>query len=422
MIFARKIRDFRALFHFAGMCSLALIVLAHCGVCQSGDQPAAGGDSGDSAVTIFPHSETSRYWVSGQDNVIFQYHPSFHADFSGPNSLRTRADNAVSCVGTLFLGYQLSHTTEVFVDINGGGGLNDGLGLAGFTNLDVVRNPLLSKTPYLARAMIREIIPLKQRPLRHSGGHLLWRPAFPVRRLELRAGKVRHGGFLRHEQRRDSDSHFQFMNWTIDNNGAYDYAADTRGYTYGVMVEYYDRDWVFRFSEALMPKVANGIDLVWNLRQARAENFELELHPSLTGKRDTTIRLLSFINHANMGLYQTAITNFLDGETPARPDITRSSAANHYQVRLRCEPGAGFLPSSAGLCVALGWNEGQHESYAYTEVDNTVRFRRGFSGKMPGISKLDKVGAAFVTQTEFPPCTNAICNWAAWVFCWATAI
>ena len=82
-----------------------------------------------------------------------------------------------------------------------------------------------------------------------------------------------------------SDSHFQFMNWTVDNNGAYDYAADTRGYTYGVMAEYYDHNWVFRFGESLMPKVANGIDLEWNLRRARAENFELELHPQYRGPR-----------------------------------------------------------------------------------------------------------------------------------------
>ncbi len=60
-----------------------------------------------------------------------------------------------------------------------------------------------------------------------------------------------------------SDTHLQFINWTTDNNGAYDYAADTRGYTVGVTADYEDRNWGFRFAEALMPKVANGIDLVW---------------------------------------------------------------------------------------------------------------------------------------------------------------
>ena len=173
-----------------------------------------------------------------RSNIIFQYHPSFDAKYSGLNSLRARADNATSHVGTLFLGYQVSHTTEVFVDLEeaSGGGLSDGLGLAGFTNLDVVRNPLLSKSPYLARAMIRQIIPLSSETVETQREPFNLATTVPVRRLELRAGKFGTADFF-DVNSVGSDSHYQFMNWTIDNNGAYDYAADTRGYTYGVMVE-----------------------------------------------------------------------------------------------------------------------------------------------------------------------------------------
>src|ERR1700680_866032 len=86
----------------------------------------------DPAVTMFPHSQTARYWISGQDNIIFQYHPSFHAKYSGPNSLTHESRNAISNISTLFLGYQLRDTTEVYLDVEeaSGGGLSDGLGLA----------------------------------------------------------------------------------------------------------------------------------------------------------------------------------------------------------------------------------------------------------------------------------------------------
>ena len=67
------------------------------------NQPA----SDDPTTTMFPHSETSRYWISGQDNIIFQYHPSFEASYSGPNSLASHAQDATSNVSTLFLGYEL---------------------------------------------------------------------------------------------------------------------------------------------------------------------------------------------------------------------------------------------------------------------------------------------------------------------------
>ena len=120
--------------------------------------PQQGSDNYDTpqdpeAVTLIPHSNTSRYWISGQDNVIFQWHPSFPAKYSGPNSLRNTAENATSNVATLYLGYSLTHTTEVFVDFEtaDGGGLSDALGLAGFTGTWL---PLSSRAANLDKILI----------------------------------------------------------------------------------------------------------------------------------------------------------------------------------------------------------------------------------------------------------------------------
>jgi high affinity Mn2+ porin len=350
----------------------------------------------DPVETMFPHSETSRYWVSGQDNIIFQYHPSFAAKYNGPNSLTAHAQDATSNVSTLYLGYDLTRATEVFADVEetSGGGISDGLGLAGFVNLDVVRNPTLSKAPYLARIMIRQIIPLGKDTVEAERGPFALATSVPARRLELRAGRFGMADFF-DINGVGSDSHFQFLNWTIDNNGAYDYAADTRGYTYGVIAEYDDRSWAFRFGESLMPKVANGIDLQWNLRRARAEDVELELHPKIAGKRNTTLRLLSFVNHANMGVYRTAVENFLERKT-SRPDIT----VRPLQTTVKYGFGANLEQNLAHHLRAYarwGWNEGQHESYAYTEVDNTAQVGADLAGNR-WHRRLDKAGAAFVSN------------------------
>src|SRR5262249_48656965 len=148
-------------------------------------------------------------------------------------------------------------TTEVFFDLEsaGGRGISDALGLAGFTNLDVVRNPTLGSAPYVARLMIRQIIPLTSaaRPedtVPAERGPFGLATQLPARRLEIRVGKFGTADFF-DVNGPGSDSHLQFMNWTIDNNGAYDYAADTRGYTYGIIVEYQDRSWGLRFGECL---------------------------------------------------------------------------------------------------------------------------------------------------------------------------
>ncbi len=350
----------------------------------------------DPAVTMFPHSQTARWWVSGQDNIILQWHPSFDAKYSGPNSFRSHAEQATSNVSTLFTGLQLTSTTEIFLHFEtaDGGGLSDALGLGGFTDLDVVRNPTLGSAPYIARGMLRQIIPLSNEMVEAERGPWYLATKVPVRRIELRFGKMGINDFFDVNDV-GGDSHLQFMNWTVDNNGAYDYAADTRGYTVGAVVEYHDRNWAFRFAEALMPKVANGIDYQWNLRRARAENYELELHPEIAGKRNTAIRLLSFVNHANMGLYRDAIANYLAGKTPT-PEIT----AHPLQTTIKYGFGVNVqqqVSKNVRLFSRFGWNEGQHESFVYTEVDQSVQVGGDLAGEH-WKRKLDKIGLVVVTN------------------------
>jgi high affinity Mn2+ porin len=358
--------------------------------------PASDDALPDPAVTMFPHSETARWWVSGQDNIISQWHPSFDAKYSGPNSFRAHGEHATSNIATLYTGFQLTSTTEIFMHFEAaaGGGLSDALGLGGFTDLDVVRNPTLGTAPYIARGMIRQIIPLSSETVEAERNPWYLATKVPVRRLELRFGKMGTNDFF-DINNVGTDSHLQFMNWTVDNNGAYDYAADTRGYTVGLLAEYHDRNWAFRFEEALMPHVANGINLQWNLRKARAENYELELHPAIRGKREAIIRLLSFVNHANMGVYRDAIADFLAGKTP-RPTII----AHPEHTTVKYGFGLNFeeqLSSNVRAFGRFGWNEGQHESYAYTEVDQSFQVGSDLAGER-WRRKLDKIGAVVVSN------------------------
>jgi hypothetical protein len=216
----------------------------------------------------------------------------------------------------------------------------------------------------------------------------------PARRLMFCLGKFSLPDFFDVNDG-SGDSRSQFLNWTIVNNGAYDYAADTRGYTVGVLVEYADRNWAFRFAEALMPTVANGLQFEWNLRRARSENYELELHPTLFGPQGTVIRLLGFVNHANMGVYQQAIDRFLMGKTQ-RPDITAHPPHTtvKYGFGLNLEQ---HLSRAITAFARMGWNEGQHESFTYTEVDQTLLAGAELAGEV-WRRKLDKLGAAFVSN------------------------
>jgi hypothetical protein len=365
------------------------------------DQQAAGqteeaAPETDDLTTMFHHADWDRLWLSGQANFITQYHPTFTSPYQGKNSLTPEAQDATSRVLTLYTGLRVTQTTEFICDVQeaGGHGLSEALGMAGAFNLDVVRNPLLSKAPYIARLMWHQIIPLSHtRIANERNAYDLFRE-LPERRVELRFGKFSMPDFF-DVNSYGSDTNFQFTNWVVDNNGAYDYAADTRGYTFGALVEYHDIHWTLRFAEALMPKVANGIHLEADLGLARAENVELELHHKTFGKQEGILRLLSYVNHANMGVYLQAVNNYLGGLTPT-PEITD----HPLQTTVKYGFAGNFeqpLNDWLGLFGRWGWNEGQHESFAYTEVDQTWQF--GLVGKGARWKrKNDRAGIVFVSD------------------------
>jgi len=351
--------------------------------------------SGNDPESLFPHIKNTRFWISGQANFIFQTHPGFRAPYSGEHSLSPNYEKATSRVMTLYTGVRLNHSTELLVDIEeaGGAALSTGFGLAGAPNLDIVRNPLLSKAPYLGRGMIHKVIALSADKVENQRSYLSLFDELPRRRLEIRFGKFSMPDFFDINSV-GSDTHFQFVNWTTDNNGAYDYAADTRGYTVGLTADYEDRNWGFRFAEALMPNVANGIDLVWKPWQAHAENFEYELRRGVIPRKSGVVRLLAYTNEANMGIYRDQVIKAADDGTA--PDIT----AHPWHITRKYGFGVNLeqsLTSHLTAFARFGWDNGKTESFAYTEVDQTFAQGIGASGSW-WHRKQDRAGLAFVSN------------------------
>lgn len=338
-----------------------------------------------------------RIWISAQANFIRQQHTAFDAKYSGVNSFVTDKEHATSRVETLYLGFQITKRWEILTDIEsaGGAGLSNALGIAGFTNVDVVRNPTLGEAPYVSRVMLHYTVPLSKASTEATRNPLSLASMVPTRRLEFYLGKMSTVDFFDLNSV-GSDSHLQFMNWALVNNGAFDYAADTRGYTYGFVAQYFSGPFAARFGEMLMPTVANGIKLDWDLARAHAENYEAEYHVTLLPRRATTLRGLAFVNHAAMGNYREAIDEYLAGKVSV-PDITLSRKQGNvkYGFGLNAEQELTPLWRAFGR---LGWNDGKNESYAYTEIDRTAEIGTDFRGK-PWHRAQDKIGAAFVANS-----------------------
>ena len=407
--------------YLSGFC--CLLLLASCVSAQelptAGTTPPGSNASPDTPVaetpvTVFPHPLTSRLLLSGQANIIFQAHPGFHSPYEDTNSLLGHGEYKTSLVGTLFTGFQLNphprFATDFLFDLEsaGGRGLSEALGLAGFTNLDVVRNPSLGPTPYVARVQLHQVLGLTSRLVDGARTPFSLATRVPARRFDLRFGRMGLPDFF-DLNGPGSDSHLQFMNWTADNNGAYDYAADTRGYTYAAVAEYDDLNWSARYAAALMPTVANGIDLDWNLHRARGDNYELELRrlpfsPLLTHlgqpNRSGVVRLTGYVNHGNMGLYRQANREALQQRAFGDPAAVPVIASHTPGTTLKYGLGLNFeqqLTSDIRSFGRFGWNEGQHESFCYTEVDQTFEAGADMAGPRWGRPN-DKFGVVGISN------------------------
>ena len=389
-------------------CAFALALpLAVIAAAQSPDPPSSAPQPNDApVVTMAPHPDDKSWWLSGQANFITQGDLPFHSPYQGKNSFIGRGEYKTSMVGTVFTAWRPDHSiryaTDFIFDLEAaeGRGLSEAFGLAGFTNLDVVRNPNLGRVPYLARYGFHQVIGLTTETTSQDPGTYAIAPSVPVRRLEFRGGKMGANDFIDSNEVA-SDSHLQFMNWTVDNNGAWDYAADTRGYTLGGLAEYDDRNWSLRYGIFAMPVVANGIDLDWAFSRAHGQNGEFELRHSWVPKRKGTTRILFYGNTAHMGTYREAVEDFLNGSDTAKNGVTVPTITLHEHYGA-LKYGVGYnteqeITENLRVAGRFGWNEGQHESFAYTEVDQTVELAADYTGSRFH-RPVDKIGLAVVSN------------------------
>ena len=189
-------------------------------------------------------SLADRIWLSGQLNIVHQSHPSFPAEYSGPNSFVNTAQQALTGVATIYTGFRLSSNTTFIFDVESarGAGVSGALGLGGLANFDAVTDHTASLAPYVARALFQHTIAFSKTTEPATRNPLGLDPFLPTTRLEVRVGKMSVTDFFDLNSV-GSDSHLQFLNYAIDNNAAYDFAANSRGYSWGVLFEFYHPGW-----------------------------------------------------------------------------------------------------------------------------------------------------------------------------------
>jgi high affinity Mn2+ porin len=310
--------------------------------------------------------ENERWNLFYQATSIGQYHGTFRSPYEGTRSLFNYPERDVSLTTTLFLGLRLSKNTQLYFDpeIAGGRGFSGVDGIANFTNGELPRVASAAPKPYLARLYISHDFGIgdEKEPISSDANQLAGER--PVTRYTVTAGRFTVTDFF-DNNRYTHDPRTQFMGWGIMYNGAWDYPADTRGYTWGWVHEFHTRSWSVRYGSAAEPRVANGLRFDRRLLRDRGDTFEEEVRYD-AGDHPGTIRVMEYLNHTNSGNYADAIR--LAEQTGGTPDVTATRRVGTlkygFGVNLEQE-----LTEDIGIFTRLGWNDGKTESFAFTAID-----------------------------------------------------
>jgi high affinity Mn2+ porin len=253
-----------------------------------------------------------------------------------------------------------------------GAGVSGAQGLGGLPNGDVIRQGAgnLPKRFYVARKFVRYLIALpgSSTKLAERAQDQLSVPE-PTTRIEIKAGVLAANDDF-DLNRYASSTRTQFMNWSLWNNGAWDFAADTRGYTEGVVAGFVSPQWSIKYGLYEMPVRANQQQLESSISKARGENIELTYKPS-TDDNSTVIRALVYRNTARMGIYEDAIA-FAEA-TGTVPDIVAQDREGRHKTGFGVNLEQPLADDGeSGVFARAGWNDGKTESFAFTEIDRTL--------------------------------------------------
>jgi len=322
-----------------------------------------------------PASEPNWNWHV-QNTDIVQGYPGFSSQYSGPNSLPSGGETRETVSLDVMAGVRLWRGAEAHMDamMYQGFGVANARGVDGFPNGEAFRLGTDVPNGTLSRLFIRQTFGLGGEQEAIEDGSLTLAGKQDVSRLTLTLGKMSVKDIFDNNAYAN-DPRTQFMNWSLMANEAWDYPADALGYTTGFAAELNQPGWTLRYGFFQVPRVSNGLTAddqyfkwpydsssqdgpflkAWGMVTELEHRHTLRDHPG-------AVRLLAFLNRANMGSYQAAI------DSPTRPaDIV---ATRDYRSKF----GFGLnleqeVMKNVGVFSRVGWSDGKNEGWVFSDVD-----------------------------------------------------
>jgi high affinity Mn2+ porin len=340
-----------------------------------------------------------RFSIHAQTTVITQYKPAFRTKYTGPNSLVPREEAQRSITATLFLGAKLWKGASIFMnpEIGGGSGLSSSLGVGASANGETYRVSTPEPAFELARLFFRQTISLNnetafnESDLNRLGGRM------PTEFFSIILGKICMSDFF-DNNKYSHEPRTQFMSWALMSNGAWDYPANTRGYTPSMIFELITPIHEIRYGFSLVSTTPNGMVMNWNINKAGSHTLEYTYNYTVSGRKGA-FRFLTFFTTANMGNYNQSIAL-----NPESPDIKTTEKYGHTKYGFGLN-GEQEITKDLGVFLRAGWNDGKNETWEFTEIDRSVSCGISVNGER-WKRKNDNIGLAYVVSGLSAPHRN----------------
>ncbi|MBC7704112.1 MAG: carbohydrate porin, partial [Rhodoferax sp.] len=259
-------------------------------------------------------------------------------------------------------------------------------GLGGLTNAELQKTAGSSPTVYRARLFVRQTWGVGGEREAVASDQNQLAGTRDKNRVVLSVGKLAVSDIF-DANAYAHDPRTQFMNWSFLTHGAYDFAADSRGYSVGAALEYYRDDWAVRAGRFMLPRESNGLALDRSLSRHHGDQFELEKGYVLAGQPGKA-RLLLFRNRAVMGGFDDALA-VAAGRVPDVALVRQLRVKRGWGINLEQS-----LGDSAGLFARVGRSDGASEAYAFAEIDRSLSLGLNIKGAGWGRAQ-DTLGLAY---------------------------
>ena len=386
--------------------ALALVATtprAHAGVVEPEERADDEFDIMNVLARRHLHDLADESWNAyGQVTWIETFKLPFHAPYTNAggssNSLSPDYENSFTGTATLYAGAKLWPGAELYLapEVVSEKPLSGLHGLASaIQNFELQKGGSPTPVLYIGRLYLQQTFGFGGGEDAVASNPLALGKKQDRRRLVLSAGRFSVLDFF-DKNSYAGDLRRQFFDMAFMTYAAYDFAADTRGYTIGAVAEMYWDDWTLRAGRAAPPKVPNGADLDLQFWKYYGDQIELEHHHSIGG-RDGAVRVLAFRSHENMGRFEDATLAFEADPTmsaaaceaaglfhygstnPNAPDLCWTRKPND-KIGIGINAEQAITPD-LGLFLRAMIADGDTEVYAFTPTDRSVSFGALADGK-----------------------------------------